>query len=148
NDRSARNVDRYTFKGRGNVETWSPRFRGNAIRYAEVTGFPGTPTLQSFEGLVEHTDMRKTGSFECSNELVNRIYRNARWGTRMQNRSVPMEPDRDERQGWSGHPAKTSESEAYAFDVSWFYAQWLATVRRDQRADGSLQEVSPGYWTF
>ncbi len=59
-----------------------------------------------------------------------------------------MEPDRDERQGWSGHPAKTSESEAYAFNVAPFYANWLHTVRLDQHPDGSLQEVSPGYWTF
>src|SRR3990172_6339933 len=114
NDRSARNTDVYTLKGHG-TETWCPRFKANAYRFVQVTGFPGTPTIDNFEGLVIHTDMQQAGSFSCSNVLINKIYSNARWGTRMQNRSIPMDPDRDERQGWSCHPAKTSESEAFEF---------------------------------
>jgi alpha-L-rhamnosidase len=147
NDRSALNTDVYTLKGQG-VETWSPRFKGNATRYAQVEGFPGTPSLDNFEGLVTHTDMEPVGQFTCSNPLINRIYLNARWGTRMQNRSVPMEPDRDERMPWSGHPAKTSESEGYAFNVARFYDHFLHNYRTHQGDDGSLQEILPPYWTF
>ena len=147
NDRSALNTDIYTFKGRG-VETWHPRFRGNATRWVQVEGFPGTPTNQNFTGLVTHTDMEPVGKFACSNSLINRIYRNARWGTRLQNRSVPMEPDRDERMPWSGHPAKTSESEGWVFNVARFYAHFLHNYRAHQSADGSLGEILPPYWSF
>jgi alpha-L-rhamnosidase len=147
NDRSAYNLDIYTLKGEG-VETWHPRFKSNATRFAQVEGFPGTPTADNFEGLVIHTDMEVVGEFACSNALINRIYQNARWGTRMQNRSVPMEPDRDERMPWSGHPAKTSESEGYAFNVARFYDHFLHNYRVHQGADGSLQEILPPYWTF
>ena len=147
NDRSAINTDVYTLKGQG-VETWSPRFKGNATRYVQVEGFPGTPTTSNFEGLVTHTDMEPVGRFQCSNPLINRIYLNGRWGTRMQNRSVPMEPDRDERMPWSGHPAKTSESEGYAFNVARFYDHFLHNYRVHQADDGSLQEILPPYWTF
>ena len=66
----------------------------------------------------------------------------------MQDRSVPMEPDRDERMPWSGHPAKTSESEGYAFNVARFYDHFLHNYRVHQGADGSLQEILPPYWTF
>ena len=147
NDRSALNTDVYTLKGDG-VETWHPRFKGNATRYVQVDGFPGTPTVDNFEGLVVHTDMEPVGQFTCSNPLINRIYANARWGTRMQNRSVPMEPDRDERMPWSGHPAKTSESEGYVFNVARFYDHFLHNYRAHQGEDGSLQEILPPYWTF
>jgi alpha-L-rhamnosidase len=147
NDRSANNLDIYTLKGQG-VEIWHPRFKGNATRFAQVEGFPGTPTVESFEGLVTHTDMEQVGQFTCSSALINRVYQNARWGTRMQNRSVPMEPDRDERMPWSGHPAKTSESEGYAFNVARFYDHFLHNYRTHQGADGSLQEILPPYWTF
>jgi alpha-L-rhamnosidase len=147
NDRSALNTDVYTLKGQG-VETWSPRFKGNATRYVQVEGFPGAPSLDNFEGLVTHTDMEPVGQFTCSNPLINRIYLNARWGTRMQNRSVPMEPDRDERMPWSGHPAKTSESEGYAFNIARFYDHFLHNYRTHQGDDGSLQEILPPYWTF
>jgi alpha-L-rhamnosidase len=147
NDRSARNTDVYELKGDG-VETWHPRFRGNATRWVQIEGFPGTPTPESFTGLVTHTDHQSTGTFECSSELLNRIYQNACWGTRLQNRSVPMEPDRDERMPWSGHPAKTSESEGWVFNVARFYEHFLHNYRAHQAEDGSLQEILPPYWTF
>ncbi len=147
NDRSALNADVYTLKGSG-VEEWHPRFRGNATRWAQVEDFPGTPTKDSFAGLVTHTDHERVGEFQCSNPIVNRAYENARWGTRMQNRSVPMEPDRDERMPWSGHPAKTSESEGWAFNVARFYDHFLHNYRVHQGDDGSLQEILPPYWTF
>jgi alpha-L-rhamnosidase len=147
NDRSARNTDIYTLKGEG-VETWHPRFRGNATRWVQVEGFPGTPTTESFAGFVTHTDFDVAGEFACANDLVNRVYLNARWGTRMQNRTVPMEPDRDERMPWSGHPAKTSESEGWEFNVARFYDHFLHNYRVHQAEDGSLQEILPPYWTF
>ena len=65
NDRSALNLDTYTLKGQG-LETWHPRFKGNATRYTQVEGYPGTPTLDRFEGLVTHTDMEPVGQFTCS----------------------------------------------------------------------------------
>ncbi len=147
NDRSALNMDIYTLKGEGE-ESWHPRFKGNATRWVQVEGFPGTPTAENFEGLVTHTDFENTGTFNSSNELLNRVYLNARWGTRMQNRSLPMEPDRDERMPWSGHPAKTSESEGWVFNVANFYDHFLHNYRAHQAEDGSLQEILPPYWTF
>ena len=72
NDRSAQNTDVYTFRGEG-VETWSPRFRGNATRWVQVEGFPGRPTAENFAGLVTHTDHEVVGEFSCSNELINRV---------------------------------------------------------------------------
>ena len=147
NDRSALNTDSYTLKGNG-VEQWHPRFRGNATRWAQVEGFPGRPTKDNFAGLVVHTDHERVGEFQCSHAVINRAYENARWGTRLQNRSVPMEPDRDERMPWSGHPAKTSESEGWAFNVARFYDHFLTNYRTHQAEDGSLQEILPPYWTF
>ena len=147
NDRSALNMDIYTLKGEG-VEEWHPRFHGNATRWVQVEGFPGIPDLDNFAGLVIHTDFEEVGKFTCSNELLNRIYLNAKWGTRMQNRSLPMEPDRDERMPWSGHPAKTSESEGWIFNVAQFYNHFLHNYRVHQGNDGSLQEILPPYWEF
>ena len=59
-----------------------------------------------------------------------------------------MEPDRDERMPWSGHPAKTSESEGWVFNVARFYEHFLHNYRVHQADDGSLQEILPPYWLF
>jgi alpha-L-rhamnosidase len=145
-NRSAHATDVYTFKGQG-AEVWNPRFKGQGFRRVQVTGFPGTPTVDNFEGLVIHTDAEPAGEFQSSNDLINRIHTAQRWGMRMFLRSAPLDPDRDERQAWMGDPAKDAESEAYNFNVEPFYAKWMDDVKRSQRADGSIPDVSM-YWTW
>jgi alpha-L-rhamnosidase len=140
-NRGAKATDVYIFKGQGE-EVWNPRFKGQGFRRVQVTGFPGTPTVDNFEGLVIHTDVEPVGEFECSNPLVNRIHTAMRWGMRMFLRSAPLDPDRDERQPWMGDPAKDAESEAFNFNVAAFYTKWMSDLRRSQRADGSIPDVS------
>ena len=143
-NRAAQATEIYTFKGDG-VEQWMPRFRGQGFRRVQVIGFPGTPTVDNFEGMVIHSDVPAVGEFSCSNDLINRIHMAIRWGTRMYLRSAPVDPDRDERQAWLGDPAKDAESEAYNFNVSPFYAKFMDDIRRSQRADGSIPNVVM-YW--
>jgi len=146
-NRGAQCTDIYTLKGKGD-EIWQPIFKGQGYRYIEVTSFPGIPTIENFKGLVIHTDMESVGNFECSNPLLNKLFSNVRWGQRMYRRSVPVDPDRDERQGWLGDPAKDSESDAYNFNVASFYAKWLQDIRLDQRLSGEIPDVSPAYYPF
>ena len=140
-NRGALATDVYIFKGEGE-EVWNPEFKGQGFRHIQVSGFPGTPTLESFEGLVIHSDMEAVGSFRCSHDLVNRIHTAMNNGFRSYLRSAPMEPDRDERQPWLGDPAKDAESEAYNLRVAAFYRKWLGDVARSQREDGSIPDLS------
>lgn len=144
-NRSARSTDVYVLKG-GGMETWSPRFRGQAYRFVEVTGFPGTPRPENFEGLVIHTDFEARGGFWCSNPLVNRIHDNIRWTQRAQTRSLPIDPDRDERQGWMGTAARDMQSYACNFLIAPVADKWMGDLRADQLADGHLPDASPVYW--
>jgi alpha-L-rhamnosidase len=147
-NRSALATDTYIFKGVG-VETWSPRFRGQGFRRVEVTGLPGKVTADQFTGLVVENNLDHTGSFECSIPLLNQIYRNVRWGERMFLRNgAPLDPDRDERQGWTGDPSKDGEGEAFNFNVAAFYGKWINDVFLDQQPDGRQSDVSPAYWAF
>ncbi|MEI6075710.1 MAG: family 78 glycoside hydrolase catalytic domain [Verrucomicrobiota bacterium] len=143
-NRSARCTDVYICKG-GGSETWSPRFKGQGFRHVQINGFPGQPTLDDFQGKVIHTDVEPVGSFCCSNELINRIHLAMHWGMRMFLRSAPLDPDRDERQPWMGDPAKDAESEAFNFNVAAFYTKWMDDVRRSQRTNSAIPDVSM-YW--
>ena len=145
-NRTALSTDIYILNGKG-IETWSPRFRGQGYRRIKVSGFPGVPTVDNFAGLVIHTDVKQTGKFECSDNLINHIHNNMRWGMRAFLRSAPLDPDRDERQAWMGDPAKDAESEGFNFNVSPFYTKWMHDVRLSQRADSTIPDVSM-YWTF
>ena len=145
-NRSALSTDIYTLKGEG-VESWAPRFRGQGTRFTEITGWPGVPTTDDLELLVVHSDLEKVGDFSCSNELVNRIYTNMLRTVRMQERGVPMDPDRDERQAWLSVSEKTSETEGYMFNVAAFYNSFLGECRIDQREDGCLSDAG-SYWPW
>jgi alpha-L-rhamnosidase len=145
--RSALMTDIYTLSGRGE-EVWTPRFTSQGGRYLEVTGFPGRPTAANFEGLVIHTDMRPAGSFECSNSLLNRLYSIMRWSQRIEARGVPLDiSSRDERMPWiSEHHGM--DGHGFAYRAAAMYANWLEDIRISQRANGSIPNVAPSFWTF
>jgi len=88
------------------------------------------------------------GSFRCSQPTINRVYENVRWTQRAYIRSLSMEPDRDERQGWLGTQAKDFESNAFNFQMAPLLTKWLADIRLDQLPDGRLPDVSPTYWSL
>lgn len=103
--RRAKAQDAIVFTGKNALKSWTPRFTFHGFRYAEVTGWPLStpPTPEDFVALVMHSDMERTGSFRCSNELVNQLHRNVDWSMRGNFLSVPTDcPQRDERLGWTG----------------------------------------------
>jgi alpha-L-rhamnosidase len=146
NIRGAKVTDEYVLKGKG-VETYAPRFTYHGFRYVEVTGFPGQPDLETLVGCEVHDAVKPAGSFECSNKLVNAIYKNIVWGVKDNYRSMPTDcPQRDERQGWMGDRSEESRGESYLFDTATLYAKWVGDMRDAQREDGSVSDVNPSYW--
>ena len=92
------------------------------------------------------TDCRQVGEFTCSDPLLNRLWRNIWHGNRTFRRSVPMDAERDERQGWMGDHQKHAESDSYQFDVAALYRKWLIDIIHEQRPNGQLPEMAPSYW--
>lgn len=148
NLRSAKARDIYILKGEG-VETYAPRFTYHGFRYVSLSGYPGTPDINTVTGCVVHDDMAPAGGFQCSHALLNRIYENIRWGLKGNYRSVPTDcPQRDEKQGWLGDRSIESHGETYFFDVAAFYSKWLDDIRDAQTDEGSVPDVAPSYWPF
>jgi alpha-L-rhamnosidase len=146
NIRGAKVTDIYTLKG-GGPETWEPRFTYHGFRFVEVRGYPGEPPLGAIEGRVVHDDLEPAGTFSCSEPILERIYRNIRWGVRGNYRSIPTDcPQRDERQGWLGDRSAESRGESYLFRVAPLYAKWMADIEDAQKESGSVPDVAPSYW--
>ncbi len=143
NLRLARATDSYILSGKG-IEVWEPRFTFHGFRYVEVTGYPGTPTLDSITGIVVHADLDRTGTFKCSNSMVNRLYSNLLWSQRGNYLEVPTDcPQRDERLGWSGDAQVFVRTATYNYDVASFFTKWLVDVEDAQRADGAFTDIAP-----
>lgn len=143
NLRRAKATDTYTLKG-GDEETYEPHFTFHGFRYVMVEGFPGTPALDNITGIVIHSDMQRTGTFTCSDPLINQLQHNIQWGQKGNFLDVPTDcPQRDERLGWTGDAQVFSMTAAFNFDVAAFYTKWLKDVAADQLPNGIVPHVVP-----
>jgi len=142
--RNAGNTDVFILKGLGR-EVYEPHFTNHGFRYVEVTGYPGQPTLEDIQGRVVHSDCKRTGYFECDNDLVNHLYHCAMWTQRSIMQGLPVDcPQRDERLGWGADAHVMAESGFFNFDSYGFYAKWLRDVQLQQDPEtGDLPHISP-----
>lgn len=148
NLRDARSTDVYKLKGEG-IESWEPTFVYHGFRFVEITGYPGRPTANDFDGRVVYDDMKTIGSFSTSSDMINRIYRNAYWGIRSNYKGMPVDcPQRNERQPWLGDRTTGCYGESFVLDNSRLYAKWLDDIRDAQKADGSIPDVAPAFWRY
>jgi alpha-L-rhamnosidase len=147
-NRQAKSTDVYILKGEG-VEEYEPRFTYHGFRYVELTGFPGTPTIRTLEGIVVYSDVEEAGGFICSDPLINRIHGNIIWGQLSNLMSVPTDcPQRDERMGWTGDAQLTAEESILNFWMPGFFEKWIDDILDAQEEDGRIQDVVPPYWRF
>lgn len=150
--RGAQATDTYILAGDG-PRTWQPRFTLHGFRHAEITGWPGDLAEGSVTALVHHTDMRRTGWFECSDDLVNRLHENIVWSMRGNFVDIPTDcPARDERLGWTGDLQVFAPTASFLYDCAGMLDSWLADVAVEQLPDGTVPwyvPVIPGgpQWT-
>ncbi|ONH52096.1 alpha-L-rhamnosidase [Frankia sp. CcI49] len=143
-NRTALATDRYTLRGGGDPETWEPRFTFHGFRYVEVDGWPGNLDADALRAVVVHSDLRRTGWFETSNELVNQLHRNVVWSMRGNFVGVPTDcPQRDERLGWTGDLNAFAPTAAFLYDVRDLLGAWLADLAAEQGEKGYVPLVVP-----
>jgi len=143
NLRAAKARDIYTLRGDG-LEVYEPRFTYHGFRYVEVTGFPGTPGLDSIRGRVVHSAVKSVGGFAASNPLLNKIQRLIYWGQLSNLHSVPTDcPQRNERMGWMGDAHVTAEEAMLNFDMAAFYSNFIRDIRDAQAPEGFVTDTVP-----
>jgi alpha-L-rhamnosidase len=141
--RTARAEDSYTLRG-GAIETWEPRFTFHGFRYAEISGWPEDFDPSRVQAVVLHSDLRRTGWFECSHAAVNQLHENAVWSMRGNFVGLPTDcPQRDERLGWTGDIQIFAPAASFLFDVNGLLVSWLADLAAEQLPDGRVPAVVP-----
>ncbi len=143
NLRRAKCTDLFILNGLGE-EVLEPHFTFHGFRFVKIEG-PATPiAANQITGVVIHSDMAPTGSFSCSNTMINQLQHNIQWGQKGNFLDVPTDcPQRDERLGWTGDAQVFSMTAAFNFNVAPFYTKWLGDVTADQSPNGRLPHVIP-----
>ena len=149
NLRSARATDYFTTAKDG-VSEWEPRFTFHGFRHVEVAYHAEKDAValapDPVTGVVLHTDMPATGSFECSDPLINQLQSNIQWGQRGNYLEVPTDcPQRDERLGWTGDAQVFMRTGAFNFEVTGFFTKWIQDIADAQAEDGRVPVVIPDH---
>ncbi len=130
------------YTARAGDQTYRPRMTYMGFRYVSVTGADEAAiTVRAYPVF---SDVRETGSFECSNEQVNRLQQNIQWSSRSNFVDIPTDcPQRDERMGWTGDIAVFAPTACYNFDMGRFLRKWLRDVRAEQLRGGGIPNTVP-----
>ncbi len=135
--RTAKSLDTYILNGEEQI--LMPHFTFHGFRYIAVEGIEDI-TTGMFTACAMHTDMKKTGTFHCSNEAVNRLQSNIAWSIRDNFFDIPTDcPQRDERLGWMGDAQVISWTAAFNNQAALFFTKWM----RDVAAASSLEKGVP-----
>lgn len=114
------------------------------FRYVLLTGFEKPVNPDDFTAEVLHTDMERTGYFECSDPLVNRLFQNALWGQKGNFVDIPTDcPQRDERMGWTGDAQVFSATACLNMNTNAFYRKYLYDLWLEQQEAGFVPVVVP-----
>jgi alpha-L-rhamnosidase len=102
-------------------------------------------SLQDYTAIVIASDLRRTGTFECSHKQVNQLHKNVVWGMLGNFVSVPTDcPQRDERLGWTGDIQVFAPTANFLFDTSGFLNGWMKDVGAETiQYGGTVPQVVP-----
>ena len=110
----------------------------------EVTGLKVKPAPETVVGVALSSDTPVTGTFECSESMLNRLHQNIYWTQRANFIEVPTDcPQRDERLGWTGDAQVYIRTACLNTDVQAFFTKWLVDLEDAQRADGQFPQIAP-----
>lgn len=142
NYRSARAQIKFTCDGEEHTYKSALTFFG--FRYIRLENWPDEVKKENFTAIVVHSDIRRTGYLECSDETVNKLFKNIIWGQKSNFLDVPTDcPQRNERLGWTGDAQVFIRTASLNFDVERFFKKWLRDLAADQGRDGCVPHVVP-----
>ncbi len=146
----------YTLRG-GGLERWHPRFSYYGFRYVQVEGAapddhrppnPSLPVVLRLEGQFIHSSAAKTGQFECSNTLVNRIHALILAAIDSNLQSVLTDCPHREKLGWLEVSHLLGRAIMFNYDVAALYRKICADMADAQLESGLVPSIAPEYTVF
>lgn len=134
--------DNYILKGAG-LETWAPRFTFHGFQYLQITGWPGTPTVNDIEGLRMNADLPQAGQFACSNDSFNRLHDVIQWTFLSNVFSVQSDCPGREKMGYGADIVVSADAFMYNYNMGGFYSKALRDFANEQRPLGGITEIAP-----
>ncbi len=134
-------TDVYELKVAGEY-TLEPYFTFHGFQYIKVQGLRKEDIIKA-EIVVIGTELRTTGSFKCSDPMLNKLQENIFRSQQGNMISIPTDCPQRERAGWTGDMQVYAPTACFNMDVYAFLDKWLTNVELEQSPDGQIQNITP-----
>lgn len=118
----------YVCKG-GGEESWAPRFTYTGFQFVEISGLTSKPDADSVKAVFVRTAIEKTGSFSCSEDLLNQHYEASLLSMEGNVHSLPEDCPHREKCGWLGDAHATADLCLYNYDILRFYSKYNRDIQ-------------------
>ncbi len=135
--------DIYILSG-GGEEVFEPMFTYHGYRYIYVYGITeeqATEDLLTY--LTISSDLEERGTFECSNDRVNKLYEMCRRSDISNFIYFPIDCPHREKNGWTGDASTSAEHMIMTIGAENSWREWLYNIRAAQTEDGRLPGIVP-----
>ena len=141
----------YVLRGYGGTEVrecevWHPRFSYYGYRYLQIEG--DIEVLQDVQSCFVYNSAKKTGSFECSNQLFNDTYRLIDRAIRSNWQAVWTDCPHREKLGWLEQDWLNGEGLVSNYDCRSMIEQTMQNISDAQFPNGALPEIAPNLCVF
>jgi len=146
---SGMQTDRFISAGRP-IETHEPKFVWHGFRHVVIDGLKTPLAADDVTARFVRTAFDETGSFTCSNPVLNDLVEHARQSYRCNfTCGIPTDCPHREKLGWTGDAWIASELGLGYFEQTAAYEKWYADVVDSQLASGAVCSIVPtGGWGY
>lgn len=130
----------------GGKTFYEPHFTYHGFRYARLTVDGKAPEAvkpQWFTAVLLSSEKKNLGSFHCSDEKLNRLYRNIRYSQYSNMLSIPTDCPQREKAGWTGDMLVYAKTAMLNEDCTVMFSRWLANLALEQDKYGIVPMVVP-----
>jgi alpha-L-rhamnosidase len=136
--------DVFISAGKG-TETFCSKFNFHSFRYAVIAGLTNKPSVSDAEAMMIEPDFVSAGSFECSNELFNRINEITRYTLRTQNPCLALGAGEAREKTAYGDGGAHLSGYLYNFTCDANLKKWILDWSDVQRDDGWFHHTAPAF---
>ncbi len=126
----------------GEETLYEPLFTFHGFRYVRISGIDRIGE-DDITAKLYTTVKENAGEFSCSDERLERLYKNIRYSQMNNMLSIPTDCPQREKAGWTGDVLIYGKTSMLNEGMVPFYRSWLNGLRSDQYENGAVPIVSP-----
>lgn len=121
---------------------YKSRFTIWGFRYAKVETEIDLSNAE-FTAIAVYSKMESLGTFQCSNQDVNKLVENSIWSLKSNFCDVPTDCPTRERAAWTGDMGVFVDTGIFLQDCYPVIRKWLGECRLNQYEDGKIANIAP-----